>query len=128
MPSGASIGSHEAYELRDLENKKYIDFSFIRGADGTKIILPIDGLETKYLYYLLKYKMPKGSGYARHYNLLKKIQIIIPSLEEQRRIITKLDKCDSELNIAFECVKKNKQNYLALRSAILSKALQSKAA
>jgi type I restriction enzyme, S subunit len=107
---------------------KYIDFSFVSGADGTKIISPIDGLETKYLYYLLKYKMPKGSGYARHYSLLKKIKIIIPSLKIQRRIITKLDRCTLELNKAFEFIEKNKQNHLSLKSKILSKVLQGKAA
>ena len=107
---------------------KYINFRFVRGADGTKIILPIDGVETKYLYYLLKYKMPKTSGYARHYSQLKKIQVTIPSLEVQRDIITKLDKFDLELNKALELIKKNKKNCSALKSAILFKIFQNKAA
>ena len=72
--------------------------------------------------------MPKGVGYARHYSLLKKLQIVIPPLEEQSRVITKLDKCYSEMKIFLEYLKKNKYNYFKLKSAILSKTLQIKTA
>ena len=32
---------------------KYVDFDFVVGADGVKILKPIEGIDTKYFYYLL---------------------------------------------------------------------------
>jgi type I restriction enzyme S subunit len=50
---------------------KYIDFDFVVGADGVKILIPKEFLNAKLLYYyLLWYKIP-NLGYSRHYKLLK---------------------------------------------------------
>ena len=46
---------------------KFIDFSFVMGADGVKILKPINDIDAKYFYYALTTLMPKGKGYARHY-------------------------------------------------------------
>ena len=54
---------------------KYIDFDFVVGADGVKIIQPISKLNPRYLYYFLTLNIPKSTGYARHYKLLKKLSI-----------------------------------------------------
>ena len=34
VPSGASTGAHEAYELRDLENKKYLGKSVLKAIEN----------------------------------------------------------------------------------------------
>ena len=70
---------------------KYIDFSFVMGADGVKIFKPIKEINTKFFYYSLQTLMPGGTGYARHYKLLKKLSLTFPSLEEQESIVAKLD-------------------------------------
>ena len=57
---------------------KYVDFSFVMGADGVKILKPINDIDAKYFYYALKTLMPKGTGYARHYKLLKELTISYP--------------------------------------------------
>lgn len=70
---------------------KYVDFDFVVGADGVKILIPKDFLRAKYLlYYLRWYKVP-SLGYSRHYKLLKEIQLPVPPLSEQQRIVSELD-------------------------------------
>ena len=70
---------------------KLIDFDFALGADGAKIIIPNDNIDTKYFYYYLKFVMPKSLGYARHYKLLKKVIFNIPALDEQKKIAKLID-------------------------------------
>ena len=70
---------------------KYVDFDFVVGADGVKILIPKNFLKAKFLYYYLQwYKVP-SLGYSRHYKLLKEISLPIPSLVEQERIVSELD-------------------------------------
>ena len=70
---------------------KYVDFDFVVGADGVKILIPNDFLKAKYLFYYLKwYKVP-SLGYSRHYKLLKEINLPTPPLSEQERIVSELD-------------------------------------
>ena len=71
---------------------KYVDFDFIVGADGTKLIAPV-GIHPKFLYYALMYNivnMP-DRGYARHFGILKRMRIPFPPIEEQQRIVERLD-------------------------------------
>ena len=70
---------------------KYVDFDFVVGADGTKILESF--IDTKFLYYhLLRniYNLPTKS-YGRHFSLLSDIAIALPPLEEQNRIVAKLE-------------------------------------
>ena len=75
---------------------KYIDFDFIVGADGVKIIMPIC-LNAKFLYYLLSFiKMTmKDRGYSRHFQFIAKALLPIPPSNEQRRLLTFLTKTDN---------------------------------
>lgn len=83
---------------------KFIDFDFVLGADGVKILKPKDKIDSKYFYYFLQ-NIDLGSlGYARHYRLLKEINVAYPkSLPEQQRIVTILDE-------AFAAIAKAKAN------------------
>ena len=74
---------------------KFIDFYFCLGADGVKVLQPIDGIDTKYLYYyLLKQELP-NVGYSRHFKFLKEISVPLSSLPTQKRIAEILDKADA---------------------------------
>lgn len=73
---------------------KHIDFSFVVGADGLKIFKPNNVIDSRYLYYAMKYitiGLDKLGGYSRHYKFIKNKPIPIPPIEEQQRIIDKLD-------------------------------------
>lgn len=70
---------------------KYVDMDFVLGADGVKILQPIDNLNAKFLkYYLQAYQIP-NLGYSRHYKILKDINVPIPPLTTQQQIVSELD-------------------------------------
>lgn len=70
---------------------KWIDFPFIPGADGVKILKPDDGLSARYMYYFLRNLPIESKGYARHFKCLKEAVYLLPPLAEQTRIAQKLD-------------------------------------
>ena len=70
---------------------KYIDFDFVLGADGVKILQPIDEIIAKFFFYYLKWCKIPSLGYSRHYKLLKEIQVPVPPLSTQSRIVSELD-------------------------------------
>lgn len=70
---------------------KYVDFDFVIGADGVKILAPIGDIEAKYLYYYLKWLRIPSLGYSRHYKILKDQMVPVPSLANQKRIVAELD-------------------------------------
>lgn len=69
---------------------KFVDFDFIVGADGTKVLTTIS-LNVKYLYYALQALDLPSHGYRRHFSILKEKFIPLPPLKEQLRIVQKLE-------------------------------------
>ena len=76
---------------------KYIDFPFIIGADGTKIIQNHKENLTLFLYYLIEEKNIEQEGYKRHFSILAEKSFIIPMKLEQDKIASFLESID--LNI-----------------------------
>ena len=74
---------------------KFIDFDFVVGADGVKIFEPLDFvIIAKFLFYVLQFysrDLNKVGGYSRHYKFIKNKPIPLPPLEEQKRIVTKIE-------------------------------------
>jgi len=66
---------------------KYVDFPFVVGADGTKILSPnTDLFDPKYFFFQLLSFEIQNRGYNRHYKLLKEKYLNRPELLEQRKI------------------------------------------
>ncbi len=66
---------------------KYIEFPFVCGADGTKVIVSnLDVVNPKFFYYALKSIEIPSRGYNRHYSLLKEKKIACPPITEQKKI------------------------------------------
>ncbi len=82
---------------------KYVRFDFVVGADGVKILQPRKFLLPKFFFYQLQTANLNSLGYARHYRLLRELEIAYPPLSEQRRIVGILDE-------AFECIATAKAN------------------
>lgn len=75
---------------------KYVDFPFIMGADGTKVLQPKNGnCNTKYLYYFFLSINVPNTGYNRHFKYLKDLKIPLPPLNQQKKIAAVLDTADA---------------------------------
>ena len=66
---------------------KFINFPFVCGADGTKILIPNTKLFDPYFLFMacLSLEIP-NRGYNRHYSLLRQKSLCCPPLPEQRKI------------------------------------------
>ena len=70
---------------------KYVDFDFVIGADGVKILSPVKSINAKYFYYFLKWLDIPSLGYSRHYKALKEKSVKVFSETCQQRIVDELD-------------------------------------
>ena len=71
---------------------KYVDFDFCIGADGVKVLRPINKLSSKYLYYFIKWSNIPSNGYSRHFKFLRDVRIQYPEDKSiQQKIATELD-------------------------------------
>ena len=78
---------------------KYVDFPFVRGADGTQLLkLPSSDFDLKFMtHYLAGSDIPKANSYERHMKYLKKMRIAVPPLEEQRKAVKKIEKLEAKI-------------------------------
>ncbi len=85
---------------------KFVDFPFVCGADGTKIIIPNTEVYHPFFLFLAFQNLNiPDRGYNRHYTLLQEKFIPLPPLEEQHQIARVLQTVDQKI----EAEKKRKQ-------------------
>ncbi|OLK73817.1 restriction endonuclease subunit S [Xanthomonas oryzae] len=70
--------------------RKYVDFDFVAGADGVKILRPILLNEKFFWWHLVGLKL-EDRGYARHFKILNEAFFALPPKGEQSRIVAKVD-------------------------------------
>lgn len=81
---------------------KFVDFPFVQGADGIKIIKSLcpEKIDIKYLYQYLLYSPIVSKEYKRHYSDLKEKILLYPvNIEYQRKIANSLFTIDKELTL-----------------------------
>jgi len=105
---------------------KYIDFNFVAGADGVKIIKPLEIFLPKIFYYFLQVVQLPDKGYARHFQFLSKSFIYIPPLPEQYRIVAKIEELFTKLDAGVKLLKKVKKQLKLYRQSVLKHALEGK--
>ena len=96
---------------------------------STLAIISADGMSQKYLYYFLQGKYAllntkkKGTGTPHlDANILNQQKLVVPSLEEQKRIVARIEELFSELDNGVETLKKTKQQLAVYRQAVLKEA------
>ena len=70
---------------------KYVDFDFVLGADGVKILQPDKRFVPKFFHLALMNAEIPELGYSRHFKELVRVQIPIPPLAEQRALVAELE-------------------------------------
>ena len=104
-----------------------------RAIDGyvgsTLAVISADGMSADYLYYFLQGKYAllntkkKGTGTPHlDQQILFQQKLLVPSLEEQARIVARIEELFSELDNGVETLCKTKQQLAVYRQAILKDA------
>ena len=101
---------------------KYIDFDFVLGADGVKVLPPKPFLNPKFFFYALRSAPLKSLGYARHYRLLKELQIGYPDANTQVAISKKLDALEAETQRLARLYERKVAALEALKKSLLHQA------
>lgn len=98
---------------------KYVDYNFVAGADGVKILCPY--INPKYLYYFMQQLSFDDRGYSRYYSQVIKKFIPIPPIKEQKRIVEQVealmalcDELDEKSDNFLEALTKLRQTILLL--------------
>lgn len=100
---------------------KYVDFDFVVGADGVKVLAPKPFIDAKYLYYFVMANRTPSLGYARHYRHVKELAVNYPDAKEQQQIVAILDEAFEGLARARENAEVNLRNARELFESFLGK-------
>jgi type I restriction enzyme S subunit len=102
---------------------KFIDFDFVAGADGIKVLKPLPFVVPKFFYYtLMSFQLP-DKGYNRHFRYLRETTIKIAPLAEQKRIVTEIDALLAHVHAAQAELEKIPALVKAFRQKVLAMAV-----
>ena len=101
---------------------KYIDFDFVLGADGVKLLPPKPFLNPKFFFYALRSAPLKSLGYARHFRLLKELLIGYPDMNAQVAIAKNLDSLENETQRLARLYERKHAALEALKKSLLHQA------
>ncbi|WP_288779722.1 restriction endonuclease subunit S, partial [uncultured Mitsuokella sp.] len=107
-------------------NVKYIDFQFIQGADGVKVLKPQSFIYSKFLFWLLKGIPFPSLGYRRHFPVLKKMVAPLPPLDEQQRLVARIESLSAKLDAAKAKVQAVLDAHETRKAALLHDAFAGK--
>jgi restriction endonuclease S subunit len=104
---------------------KLIDFDFVVGADGVKILKPKHFLDARFLRFYLEANPFPSLGYARHYRHISTLEVPLPPLEEQKRIVAVLDQAFAALDRARGQAEANLADAKELKNCCVESELSS---
>jgi len=78
---------------------KFVDFPFVIGADGTKLLKPIPELDPKFFYFACLALDIPSRGYNRHFKILREQSLRYPEKSEQEKIAAVLWKIQRAVEI-----------------------------
>lgn len=101
---------------------KYIDFPFVQGADGVKVLKPKQFFDTKAFYYAFQNVNIPNMGYRRHFPLFDQYAIPLPPITEQQRIVDRIESLFTKLDEAKQKAQDALDSFETRKAAILHKA------
>ncbi len=97
---------------------KYVDFEFVRGADGTQLI-KVNNQNLKYIYeFLCSVDIDNKDKYERHFKYLKDVKIPLPPLDIQAQIVSECKKVDEEYNDSRMSIEEYKEKIAEVTNAV----------
>ena len=103
---------------------KFIDFPFVVGAQGVKLLRPLPCWQPQFLALQLAAFQPEDRGYGRHFQYLRKQKFLLPPLCEQEGILGKVDELFSNLDAGIAALKRAQANLKRYRAAVLKAAVE----
>lgn len=99
---------------------------------GLTAIRPSENINLRYLLYFFRYYelQLKQKGTGTTFNsitqaIVKNIELPVPSLEEQSRIVSRIEEMSSQLDSGIETLKQTKTQLAVYRQAVLKEAFSS---
>lgn len=96
---------------------------------GFKSIVPNPDIDSEFLYYQLKYlrnqiqDMGSGTTFKEiSAKALGDVSVVVPPIDEQKRIVSRIEELFSELDNGVETLRKTKQQLAGYRQAVLKDA------
>ena len=105
---------------------KYVDFDFVGGADGIKVIKSQEMYHPKLFYYFIRAISLPDRGYSRHFQFLEKAQIPVPPISEQEQIVSEIERHLSAADEVETTIATELRRAERLRQSILKHAFSGK--
>lgn len=103
---------------------KLINWPFVIGADGVKLIGPTAAWNAKCLWYFLRALKFEDRGYSRHFQFLRKSKLPLPPFAEQSRIADVLDELFSDLDAGVAPLVRVREKLKLYRASVLKTAVE----
>jgi type I restriction enzyme S subunit len=103
---------------------KFVDFPFVTGADGVKVILTDNSkFDSKFFYYAMLELKIESRGYNRHYPLLREKKISHPPILEQQKIARVLGKIQQAIEQQDKIIEATKNLKKSLMQKLFTEGL-----
>jgi type I restriction enzyme, S subunit len=103
---------------------KFVDFNFVQGADGVKVLKPTELYTPEFSYRALQAVKLPDKGYSRHYKFLKETFFPLPPSNEQKRIVDKIESLQAKSKKAKQALETAKPLLDKLRRSLLESAFR----
>ena len=108
---------------------KFVDFPFKVKSSAMKILRPVKDIsDAKFLFYMIQNINFDHTGIHKRYWISEysKIEISLPPIAEQKRIVKQLDAIFDKINEAKKNTERKLSNLEELKSSVLVKAFEGK--
>ena len=105
---------------------QYVDFKFKVKSSAMKILVPTSKLvNMKFAFYAMQVNQIRNDTHKRYWiSVYAKKKFLLPPLVEQKAIISKIEELFSDLDKGIDDLKKEKDQLVIYRQAVLKKAFE----